>query len=59
MAINEYNTCDNTWMEKQRILKFRRVMNLENINIAIIPRDWNALTDKLATQGRNAHILCL
>lgn len=50
-ALMHSNTM-TAWRLNQRIFNIRRMLNLNQVNIEVIPRDWNNLVDKVAAHGR-------
>lgn len=50
---------NNTWREIQTITRLKQILVLQNPEIAVIPRIWNTLADRLAVQGRTSHTISL
>lgn len=46
---------DNAWRIDQQISDLKCTHDVNNINIDVIPRDWDILANKLAAQGRHSH----
>ena len=57
-AIHQQNS-DNTWRENQRLSSIKQTFDLNKLNVELIPKDWNCLSDKLAAHGRHSHTISL